>query len=319
MPTIFLDPADKSPLYQQIARRLEEAILSGQLRPGDKLPTVRELARALSAAGGTVKRAYEELCRRGLLEMTQGKGTFVARPFSPDSRKEQAMSAIDAMLDQMESLSFSQREIQIFLDLKLRERMREPGLRLAAIDCCPEGLWMLTHQLYGFADWSVYPLLLDDALENPGQLAGEVDLAVTTRRHMDQLTPLLKGKLPLAGLCLRAADTSLMALARLQPGLRLGILAQSQSFFRYARELCLRCCPGAAVQGVFLSEGAGALDWCDGLVAPLSFEQSWPAAALERISAFAAARPLVRLELEPDSGSLHSLELQLRQIARNRR
>ena len=114
MSLLTLDPKDPAPLYQQIARGLEQAIREGRLQPGDKLPTVRELSRELSAAGGTVKRAYEELCRRGLLVMAQGKGTFVARPDAQDSRKERAMAAIDAMLDRMEALAFPSRRCRSF-------------------------------------------------------------------------------------------------------------------------------------------------------------------------------------------------------------
>lgn len=322
MSLLTLDPKDPAPLYQQIARGLEQAIREGRLQPGDKLPTVRELSRELSAAGGTVKRAYEELCRRGLLVMAQGKGTFVALPDAQDSRKERAMAAIDAMLDRMEALAFSQQEVQIFLDLKLRERMRERGLRVAVVDCCPEGLRMLTDKLYGLCDAALYPLLLEKALGDLDQLTGEMDLVVTTDTHLGQLSALLEGQVPLLGLCLRPSDSCLMALARLDRGLRVGILSQDQAFARFSRELCLRCSPDCVIQGACPPQAAllsRLLSCCDALLVPMGFEQSCPPEVLRTISAFAAAHPLVRLELEPDLGSLRTLERQLAALGKNSR
>ena len=123
-----LDPALDQPLYRQIALQVKSAVEDGSLHPGDKLPTVRELSQELATASGTVKRAYDELARQGVIEMTQGKGTFIAQPATENSRKEQAMAAIDGMLDCLQSLSFTQQEIQIFLDLKLRERLEAAGI-----------------------------------------------------------------------------------------------------------------------------------------------------------------------------------------------
>ena len=50
---------------------------SGGVRPGDRLPSVRELARELAVNQNTVLRVYERLCGEGLLEMRHGQGTFV--------------------------------------------------------------------------------------------------------------------------------------------------------------------------------------------------------------------------------------------------
>ena len=81
-----------------------------------KLPTVRELADQLGIARGTVKHAYEELERKGIITMTRGKGTFIREQARQESSaKVRAMAAIERLLDEMESLSFSPQEIQMFL------------------------------------------------------------------------------------------------------------------------------------------------------------------------------------------------------------
>ena len=73
-----LDPADPRPLYVQLADRLVEAIESERVRPGDRLPAMRELSRDLACALVTVSQAYELLAARGRVVSRVGKGTFVA-------------------------------------------------------------------------------------------------------------------------------------------------------------------------------------------------------------------------------------------------
>lgn len=107
------------PLYQQLVDSIRAAIKTGQLTDGQQLPTVQEL----DLSRGTIIRAYSTLEQEGLLEMVQGRGTFVrCVPVNERSRKEQAMTAIDHLLDSLEGMGFSATEINIFLSLKLRER-----------------------------------------------------------------------------------------------------------------------------------------------------------------------------------------------------
>jgi DNA-binding transcriptional MocR family regulator len=67
------------PLYEAIAVALSRDIATGVLTPGDRLPTHRELATRLGAARSTIRRAYAEAERRGLIASTVGRGTFVAQ------------------------------------------------------------------------------------------------------------------------------------------------------------------------------------------------------------------------------------------------
>lgn len=71
---------DGAPLYQRIARRLEEQIGSGALRSGDRLPSERRIADELGASRMTARQALKALERRGLVETRLGRGVFVAHP-----------------------------------------------------------------------------------------------------------------------------------------------------------------------------------------------------------------------------------------------
>jgi GntR family transcriptional regulator len=66
------------PISRQIADQIATLWASGTLRPGEQLPSVRELARELAVNQNTILRVYERLCGEGLLEMRHGQGTFVA-------------------------------------------------------------------------------------------------------------------------------------------------------------------------------------------------------------------------------------------------
>ncbi|MCG7210314.1 MULTISPECIES: GntR family transcriptional regulator [Streptomyces] len=65
--------------YVQIVQQTKQALRLGQLRPGDKLPTAREVVEATAINPNTVLKAYRELEREGLVEARRGLGTFVKR------------------------------------------------------------------------------------------------------------------------------------------------------------------------------------------------------------------------------------------------
>jgi len=81
---LALEAADPRPLYVQLADQLVEAIESGRIVPGDRLPAMRDLAAELACALVTVSQAYELLAARGRAVSRVGKGTFVAQPADRD-------------------------------------------------------------------------------------------------------------------------------------------------------------------------------------------------------------------------------------------
>ncbi len=79
------------PIYRQLMRQIVDAIAGGRLQPGDKLTSQRELAEQLVIAPLTVKKAYDELEREGLIRTQRGRGTFVARsavPLEPAAQRD---------------------------------------------------------------------------------------------------------------------------------------------------------------------------------------------------------------------------------------
>lgn len=75
---IIISNSNPSPIYNQIASQIKGLIITGKLKEGDALPSMRLLAKELRISVITTKRAYEELERDGFIVSITGKGSFVA-------------------------------------------------------------------------------------------------------------------------------------------------------------------------------------------------------------------------------------------------
>ena len=75
---LFISNTSDKPLYEQITAQIKNLILSGALKEGDALPSMRILAKELRISVITTKRAYEELEREGFIVTQSGKGSYVA-------------------------------------------------------------------------------------------------------------------------------------------------------------------------------------------------------------------------------------------------
>ena len=75
---IIISNASSEPIYQQIVQQIKAQIISGDLKEGDGLPSIRKLAKELHISVITTKRTYEELEKEGFIDVVGGKGTFVA-------------------------------------------------------------------------------------------------------------------------------------------------------------------------------------------------------------------------------------------------
>ncbi|NFO98954.1 GntR family transcriptional regulator [Clostridium botulinum] len=85
---IQIDSRNSRPIYEQIIDAIKENILKGILRPGDKLPSVREMSSMIMANPNTVSRAYMELERQGVTETLRGRGTYVSSNYKAKMGEE---------------------------------------------------------------------------------------------------------------------------------------------------------------------------------------------------------------------------------------
>jgi GntR family transcriptional regulator len=94
-----VDPRLSVPVYQQVVDGIKAAVASGLLRPGDRLPSVRELALELTINHNTVAKAYQELERERVIEVIRGRGTFIAA--RPTGRPPDYEERVRVLRDEM--------------------------------------------------------------------------------------------------------------------------------------------------------------------------------------------------------------------------
>lgn len=113
-----------SPIYLQLADRIQRRILRQELAPGEKLPSVREMAMQSNVNPNTVQRTYGELERMGIVETRRGQGTFITEDGSrlEKVREDLRRQQIEAFVRVMGELGFSPREIMTGLEEYLNEQ-----------------------------------------------------------------------------------------------------------------------------------------------------------------------------------------------------
>lgn len=105
-----LDFTTSIPIYLQIIAAFKRRIAAGNLRPGDKLPSQRELAIDLKVNANTVQRAYREMESLGLVETLRGQGTFVSprEDLMEEIRSEMLTRLVNDFVQAMQSLGCSE-------------------------------------------------------------------------------------------------------------------------------------------------------------------------------------------------------------------
>ncbi len=130
---IDLDPSSPVPLYKQICEQFRRLIALGALRPGDKLPAVRELAARTRVNRNTAARAIQQLESEGIVATRVGRGTFVEKTIQRGDRASRE-TVVDDLLDRLlveaQTLGFPLEELGWRLSRRI-DRFRD---RLEAAD-----------------------------------------------------------------------------------------------------------------------------------------------------------------------------------------
>jgi GntR family transcriptional regulator len=116
---VSIDVRDRTPIYAQLDRALRASIASGRLRPGDQLPTVRQLAVELRINANTVARVYAELERSGVIETRRGVGSFIsttpAEARSPREHERRLRAFATRVLADADSAGFTLEDVMAAL------------------------------------------------------------------------------------------------------------------------------------------------------------------------------------------------------------
>ena len=117
-----IDPRDATPIYAQLERGLRAAIATNRLRPGDQLPTVRQLAVELRVNANTVARVYGDLERAGVIETRRGVGSFIsatpAQAHPPRDRERRLRTFITRVLADADAAGLTIDDLLAALELQ---------------------------------------------------------------------------------------------------------------------------------------------------------------------------------------------------------
>jgi GntR family transcriptional regulator / MocR family aminotransferase len=178
--TLHLDHNSTTPLHRQVYAELRQAILSGRLSPGQRVPSTRSLSRTLAISRTTVTQSYEQLLSEGYLETRAGSGTFVCRqlpdrllqavaidPFDPAQPNLLKLSRYAQALDETPLV------LQTFPTAEISFRYGRPALQHF-----PIVLWrkLLSRHCSADAEWLDYSL-------DP---QGDMGLRMAIAQHLGQ-------------------------------------------------------------------------------------------------------------------------------------
>lgn len=121
---ILISNTSTRPLYEQIKDQLKDAILQGELAPGDALPSIRAFAADLKVSVLTIRRVYDDLEQEGFVTSQVGKGTFVSQgnvELLRDARRRRVEEKMAAMIADAKTLDITKEELSAMMDILYEE------------------------------------------------------------------------------------------------------------------------------------------------------------------------------------------------------
>ncbi len=114
---------DRQPIYLQIIDRFKGSVIKGEMPPGHRVPSIRDVAVAMRVNPNTVHRAYQEMEREGLIFSQRGMGYFVTEDVAKMNEIKAAMAkgAIERFMQDMRAMGFTDRQILDVLSNEIKK------------------------------------------------------------------------------------------------------------------------------------------------------------------------------------------------------
>lgn len=122
---IHIDYKENKSIYEQIRDRLKELIISGSLKKGEKLPSVRELSCELTVNPNTVQRAYRELENEGYLYSVAGKGNYVSDEVKEKTDTKELFKKLDGVIKELSFAGTEKEKVIDFINEIYSERSKK--------------------------------------------------------------------------------------------------------------------------------------------------------------------------------------------------
>ena len=109
-----IDMRSRTPIYEQIIDSIKELVVKGVLIPGERLPSVRDMAKEMTLNPNTVQKAYQELERQGIISTLRGKGTLISEDIQANNKilkRSQLMEELKKLVVEAIYLDLSKDEL----------------------------------------------------------------------------------------------------------------------------------------------------------------------------------------------------------------
>jgi len=227
---LWFSPASEVPIYRQLVTQVVLAILSGDLNPGDRLPSTRELARRFSIHPNTISAGYRELAREGWTEFRHGSGVYVKNNAVQPSTPEQILDQhIAGFFRAVRELNMPAADVRARVAQWLAS---PPPDHFLLIDPDPEVREILVTEIGELTKFPVSGASFEDCT-NPEQLLGAIPLCRPSQANA--VRELLPAGVELITLQIRSARAWLDSwLPSLKGGL-IGVASRWPDFVEIAR------------------------------------------------------------------------------------
>lgn len=224
------------PLYVQVKNNILADIQSGLRKPGDQLPTERELSERLSVSRNTVSQAYQDLEADGILVSIQGRGTFICDRDDKvrfENRRDLLSKVIDVAIEEGLQLGFS---IEEFVDIATKRAQQKAALlhdvQVVFIECNREQVEYFSRKLE-FGGVHITPLLLEelkDASQKEQSILERARLVITTFFHLDEVQQIIGSSQQVIAVSLDPELETIVKVARIPQEKRVGLICKSDNF-----------------------------------------------------------------------------------------
>jgi DNA-binding transcriptional regulator YhcF (GntR family) len=229
---LWFSPASEVPIYRQLVTQVQLAILSGDLRPSERLPSTRELARRFSIHPNTVSAGYRELAREGWVEYRHGSGVYIKSDAAPPQTPEQ-------ILEQHIAAFFKAvRELRMPA-IAIRQRVAEwiaspPPDHFLLVDPDPDAQEILLTEIRKLTAWPAAGISVEDAAR-PENLMAAIPLCRPSKAKM--VRDVLPAGIELITLQIRSANKWLDPELPSLKGKLIGVVSHWVDFREIARTM----------------------------------------------------------------------------------
>lgn len=161
------------PIYMSIANQIEGMVNDGIIKPNDKLPTERQLCADSGISRGTIKAAFAELQKRGIITTIQGSGSFICENSYSKLHGKTSDQILEDFFNDMRSLGLSLQEIETKFTKRLVQLYdKVTKVKIAWIDTCPEFINAALTDTSQMRCITIQTFLSDEVYTNPAVLNG---------------------------------------------------------------------------------------------------------------------------------------------------